>query len=732
MPDINALCAPSAFAKNAARCRLVSIEKKYLLEREHLPVPVIIQHWLSNSSLSIEEQRYLCLALDSFDQTPETIGETPMRNFLASTILALDDMPGPSAERYLRFRAFDHIHQEMIDTVPALKADSVRMLWAQALDGHDGYFLPLNEQDCILKTLRAQVTNILQVKFGCIFLDDQELDDSQRIAFDQSFRTVILPWLLCNRMHEAVLEAILQQDIKTPIAMELSRLGIQADERIDQWITADALRAMPCDFTPFLATLHTWLQQHASFFILRSAAAPQNPAEAPLFAEPAVPVPELTPKDQAALNIIEWLFGDFSVLPASDSRARDDIALFYQLVYAFDQLNIYHALRTENIQAVLPPGLIKNRYVAACRVLEQIDFSLLPAMILSGQFPGDLMTSLKHFEAGYLQWRKLSHHDFISAFFRLWNEGTYPENIQTRSKLFIELSRLYFLEKPEDGSQGIPLIRVTDSNIPKWLSTTKPTGYQLNRMLLHALCYPPMFWSATFFQGLKYLIYLHLIRPYASRTQLIQFHALCDVYQGKTPLSPLNDRNMPCWVAAPELVFPKLSVLTNQYLLITPGLEDAFLARLMDPASGFDPLQVNDNNDNLLISWASWGQIKQFTRLLDSGCNPDHTNAQGVSALHAAVNNDNQAIIDVLIARHANLDLEDEDGETPLMIALKNKNTVVAEKLLKAGAVCNLLDLEQHPGLLAQHNRFFTPAASSSQTKGSRAENEGIKFQRNW
>ena len=83
-------------------------------------------------------------------------------------------------------------------------------------------------------------------------------------------------------------------------------------------------------------------------------------------------------------------------------------------------------------------------------------------------------------------------------------------------------------------------------------------------------------------------------------------------------------------------------------------------------------VQVRSVNDmrNLALHAAAAGRIPErraaiLQRLLDAGTPPDATQAGGYTALHEAVQNTDQASIDVLVARGADMHRAADDGRTP-------------------------------------------------------------------
>jgi ankyrin repeat protein len=92
------------------------------------------------------------------------------------------------------------------------------------------------------------------------------------------------------------------------------------------------------------------------------------------------------------------------------------------------------------------------------------------------------------------------------------------------------------------------------------------------------------------------------------------------------------------------------------------------------------------SNGGRLREAVLWGQTDKVTKLLRSGANPNSRNGDGWSALHIAVNNDHEGLIDLLIAGGADVELRTKSGQSPLEIAVQRLKPRVVEILLGHGA----------------------------------------------
>ncbi len=99
---------------------------------------------------------------------------------------------------------------------------------------------------------------------------------------------------------------------------------------------------------------------------------------------------------------------------------------------------------------------------------------------------------------------------------------------------------------------------------------------------------------------------------------------------------------------SPNLVFNDACNLKNE----------PFLMKL----NSFSPLP--EDNDELhlpeLVYWASLGDVEQVEQLLAEGVDPNQTDDEGYSALQAAAENDNLAVVKLLVSKGANVAYQGE------------------------------------------------------------------------
>ncbi|WP_151832858.1 ankyrin repeat domain-containing protein [Acinetobacter ursingii] len=97
--------------------------------------------------------------------------------------------------------------------------------------------------------------------------------------------------------------------------------------------------------------------------------------------------------------------------------------------------------------------------------------------------------------------------------------------------------------------------------------------------------------------------------------------------------------------------------------------------------NSFSPLPEDDEELHLpeLVYWASLGDVEQVEQLLAEGTDPNQTDDDGYSALQAAAENDNLAVVKLLVGKGANVEYKRE--YTALQLAEMAKNTDVVEYL---------------------------------------------------
>lgn len=110
--------------------------------------------------------------------------------------------------------------------------------------------------------------------------------------------------------------------------------------------------------------------------------------------------------------------------------------------------------------------------------------------------------------------------------------------------------------------------------------------------------------------------------------------------------------------------------------------EDAAVFRALmeaDPATG-------SSRDWQLLHTAGYGTAAELQTLLDAGGDPNERSASGLTLLHIAARNDDEAVAHALLSAGIDPTTKDDIGWTPLHVAASARNIAVTEALLAAGA----------------------------------------------
>ncbi len=102
--------------------------------------------------------------------------------------------------------------------------------------------------------------------------------------------------------------------------------------------------------------------------------------------------------------------------------------------------------------------------------------------------------------------------------------------------------------------------------------------------------------------------------------------------------------------------------------------------------AGADPLEMNEDKDQLLSHAAMGGNPSLVRLMLSSGCDPRHRNIHGRTALHEAARSGKVEAIGVLMEAGASPDVRDALKRTPLSEALSNNYPQAARELIHRGA----------------------------------------------
>ncbi len=136
--------------------------------------------------------------------------------------------------------------------------------------------------------------------------------------------------------------------------------------------------------------------------------------------------------------------------------------------------------------------------------------------------------------------------------------------------------------------------------------------------------------------------------------------------------------------------------VTPLMLLARNGKTDAALKYL-----AFDGVDISlkDNNNNKAIDYATSAGLRELVKALSQN-DGEHTDANGNTTLHHACWNEQTEVVKVLIEKDADVNKINDDGETPLFLAVRRANLVIVEKLLAAGAEPDISNID---GILPIH-----------------------------
>ncbi|MEE2635890.1 MAG: ankyrin repeat domain-containing protein [Acidobacteriota bacterium] len=109
--------------------------------------------------------------------------------------------------------------------------------------------------------------------------------------------------------------------------------------------------------------------------------------------------------------------------------------------------------------------------------------------------------------------------------------------------------------------------------------------------------------------------------------------------------------------------------------VVVGGIQSTQLAHAQTAASGGE-----------LLAAARSGAAAEVTRLLNEGGDPNETGPDGTTALHWAVQRDDDGSTQQLIAAGAEVNVASRYGVTPLALAAANGNLALVDALLTAGA----------------------------------------------
>ncbi|WP_414231838.1 ankyrin repeat domain-containing protein, partial [Legionella pneumophila] len=539
----------------------------------------------------------------------------------------------PEKERLLRLREFDQVNNALAKARPAICSTGIRHAWLMALDGYEGKRLPLNAEDVLAQGMfDFMVQEVLAKRMGITLAHERDPVGDERVRFNQHFQSLFLPWVL-GEAPESVCNVI--ADAKTSesaLSFVLSRfeaIGFMPDDIMMQRVRGSCseagLEAIPCNFTPLLATLHAGMARHASALFLRPNGVPA------------------TSSQKVAQQTIQWLRGpDFSPEALNAQLERGTPFQNVYLVLRFlDALQQYkerkHLLHVCDMPVEDKAAWVESlAFFGAC--LQDPEPSLERLLADTPR----LEERIRAFERGFSVWRSNSYQDFITNYFAQWFGN---EEISARGQLFTRLCELYARETAQSEN---PAIRVSDAMLKEWTGQIGEDGllpvepYQINRILLHALCYPQHTWTPLFRENLSIL--LRFIRSGFNEENTVRSQALSRASYPEALLADIEAIATGTLAHTPAVLTPSRitddasSLYATRLLASTPDApESAIRAVVENP--GFNPDAKDNNRLTPFYLAAAYGHIPLASVLLERGANYLVKCLNQYSSLYIAVEN---------------------------------------------------------------------------------------------
>ncbi|WP_147286844.1 ankyrin repeat domain-containing protein [Legionella moravica] len=472
---------------------------------------------------------------------------------------------------------------------------------------------------------------------------------AERATFHEHFQSLFLPWAY-GTMPETVVNAIKKaggSDAARDFVLERFRtIGIAPDElmmqKINGYCSEEGLQSIPCNFIPILAALERHAKRHTLALSSGSITA--------------------TGLRPLAEDTLAWLRGvNFSPESlANPAHEKDPLSILYLVLRLHDTLYQYKDYK--NLLDVCDmPEDNKDAWVDALHVYSQYLHN--PDLTLASLLDDTvrLEECLRAFERGFAMWRNGAYHDFISNYAADWFAASGNEGIAARASLFARLCDLYFRENTE-GSNSFPAIRVLDAMLAEWIGRAGEDGvlevtpYQINRILLHALCYPADTWSLLFQQCLPKL--LEFIRNRCNQEQNTAGDALSRDSWPEALLAQVEH------VAALDSTGePPVPVL------LTPGT--------ITPASSLDVALLLAASRDMPAAI-----VHQIVEL--PGFHPNATNRNKLTPFYLAAEYGNTVFAAALMGRGAAYDVKFKDQFPMLQVAIENQHLSFVQWFLQA------------------------------------------------
>ncbi|KTD33645.1 Ankyrin repeats (3 copies) [Legionella moravica] len=514
--SVTASSSSSSTKENSSMTLGISHNSAAITKNQHIRARY--EHRTKSSLLELSTRSWLSTILDKnilnkeFDRVTlveeregkrvSTEWYLPLPEIFAIVLCALMDKheqawpvpPGSTAtrERLLRLQKFDLINNELMNEIPSICSAGIRHRWLMALDGYEGKRLPLNAEDVLMQGLfDFMVHEVLETQLKLKLPDGRDPAGDEYIPFYERFQSLFLPWIFDTIPDEvkAAIRNAGQEDAAKEYILKRFRTiqTIPSDNmltKINGYCSYEGLISIPCNFVPILAALDRFAKRHAMALSSGRIAA--------------------TSLHSLASQTIAWLKGPgFSPesLKNADAEKKtwDTVYLVMRLHDVLYQYKDYKNL----LQVCDMPPEHKTEWLDSLLVLEQwLNNQELSLQALLAD-TASLEQQLRAFERGVSFWRSNTYYDFISNYTAQWFAARNEGDIPVLASLFARLCELFFNENTPEAHSN-PAIRVDDALLSKWMTQTAEDGtldvspYQINRIILHALCYEPNTWSLLF------------------------------------------------------------------------------------------------------------------------------------------------------------------------------------------------------------------------------------------
>ncbi|CAM2907996.1 ankyrin repeat domain-containing protein [Legionella worsleiensis] len=639
----------SALSAKTAQMRMNHVRKRYEGRVHSSKLDTSTKVWLRktlDSNTMSKELDYVTLVEEHDGRRVTTSWYLPLQKIYTIVLSALIDKdeecwPVPlgstvKKERLLRLQAFDLTNNALAHSKIPVCNTGIRHAWLMALDGYEGKRLPLNAEDVLMQGLfDFMMQEVLGKQMNIGLPDGRDPVGKERIPLHEHFQSLFLPWIK-GPMPEIVLDAISKaggEDAARKFVLERFRtIGIAPDklmmQKINGYCSEEGLKTIPCTFIPILATLEGYARRQT---LAESSCCIAGTGILPLTQDTLV-----------------WLQGSvFSPQSlANPEAATDPFSIMYLVLRLLDAL--YHYKDYKKLLDVSDmKGGHQEAWGDALHFLRQClhnpDLTLMPLL----EDPTLLEQRLCAFERGYGVWRNSAYHDFISNYAANWFAASGDDGIFTRATLFETLCELFFQENNPENERA-PAIQVHDAMLIEWIEKAGQDGildvtpYQINRIFLHALCYPEDSWSYLFHQCLPTLI--RFIRNRCNQAQNMAGDKLsrdswpeallAQIEYLATP-EPTGEPPVPV-MFTPGNITPLSSLEIAKLLAASSDGSESIVQKIVQHP-GFDPNATNSEGLTPFYLAAGFGNTRFAGALLEKGASYTVIYRNNFTPLHLAI-----------------------------------------------------------------------------------------------